>query len=267
MERMKLCPYFAKGNCKFSEKECRFSHSFLQSIPKSSSPVSYKKPKNTECFEPSYRPADLRFLVEYGQSKSQLDLQTQDILVIPDLFPREQKHPFSIYDQLLWEMDHCGVHPDLLWKSWHGDTHWIADDQTQFKKHCPTFQWVLDTLANYFQMDIKATRFNFFENSNEWKPFHHDAAAVKPEKAKVQNFTVGVSFGATREIAFEDAKTNAYRNTISIPLPDGTTYAFTRDVNIQWKHGVPAIRNTSTNIDTRGRISIIAWGYVEQKDV
>jgi hypothetical protein len=41
-------------------------------------------------------------------------------------------------------------------------------------------------------MDIKATRFNWYRNSDHWKPFHHDAAAVKPEKALTQNFTVAV---------------------------------------------------------------------------
>ena len=43
-------------------------------------------------------------------------------------------------------------------------------------------------------MDIKATRFNWYRDSSEWKPFHHDAAAVKPHIAKIQNLTVGIFF-------------------------------------------------------------------------
>ena len=39
-------------------------------------------------------------------------------------------------------------------------------------------------VLGYFGMDIKATRFNWFRDCSEWKPFHHDAAAVKPDKAK-----------------------------------------------------------------------------------
>ena len=34
-------------------------------------------------------------------------------------------------------------------------------------------------MTEYFKMDVKATRFNWYRNSSEWKPFHHDAAAVK----------------------------------------------------------------------------------------
>ena len=58
----------------------------------------------------------------------------------------------------------------------------IANDRTDWKKHCPTFNMVLDKLADYFKMDIKATRFNWYRDSNDWKPFHHDAAAVDEHK-------------------------------------------------------------------------------------
>jgi hypothetical protein len=226
-----------------------------------------RKPKNTETFVPSHKPADVRFLIESAQlsKKSKFTYQTQDIVVIPDLFV--QKLPYSIYDMLLHEINHCGISSDRLWKLWHGDTHWIADDHTQFKKRCPTFEWVLETLEKYFEMEIKATRLNYFEDDTDWKPFHKDAAAINPEKAKIQNFTVGVSFGATRDIAFE--RDHQDRCVLSIPLKDGTTYGFTRDINIQWRHGVPQI---GPNIDRtmeerKGRISIIAWGYKQQKEV
>ena len=39
------------------------------------------------------------------------------------------------------------------------------------------------------------------------QPFHHDAAAMKPDKARTQNFTVAVSFGCERDAAFEHAET------------------------------------------------------------
>ena len=31
-------------------------------------------------------------------------------------------------------------------------------------------------------MDVQATRLNWYRDSSEWKPFHHDAAALKPDK-------------------------------------------------------------------------------------
>lgn len=80
-----------------------------------------------------------------------------------------------------------------------------------------------------------ATRLNWYRDSKEWKPFHHDAAAIKPDKAKTQNFTVAVSFGAEREAAFEHATT---KTVISMPQPNGTIYVFSKDVNVIWRHGI-----------------------------
>ena len=114
-------------------------------------------------------------------------------------------------------------------KMWHGDSHLIVDDKLDWKEKCPTFNMVIEKIKDYFDMDIKATRFNLYKNSDHWKPFHHDAAAVKPHIAKKQNFTVGVSFGAERDAAFENAKT---KSTISFPLSNGTIYCFSRDVNV-----------------------------------
>ena len=56
-------------------------------------------------------------------------------------------------------------------------------------------------MAGYFDMDVQATRFNWYRDSSEWKPFHHDAAALKEKFARTQNFTLAVSFGAEREAA------------------------------------------------------------------
>ena len=39
-------------------------------------------------------------------------------------------------------------------------------------------------------------------------------------------------------------------------------YAFGRDTNIEWKHGIVAL--TPENMQSQGRISIIAWGCVDQ---
>lgn len=50
--------------------------------------------------------------------------------------------------------------------------------------------------------DLIRYRFNWYKDSSDWKPFHHDSAAFNPERARNQNITVGVSFGASRELAF-----------------------------------------------------------------
>jgi len=255
-----LCRYYKQGQyCKFGN-DCRFLHS--DKPPVNKKPV---KTKNTENFNPCHVPADIRLLVENSsnQAHTNLLLQTQDVIVITDLFGKEDD--LTIYNNLIKEMNETGISEDQLWKLWHGDTHLIADDHLNYKDKVPTFMMIINKLRDYFNMDIKVTRFNLFLNDQQWKPFHHDASAINPEKAKIQNFTVGVSFGTTRDIAFEDAKNpEKYRKVISVVLPNATTYAFTRDININWKHGIPQLPpNKQKNM---GRISIIAWGYLPQAE-
>jgi hypothetical protein len=225
-----------------------------------------KRIKNTESFEPNFNPADMRVQVEVAgkEKRTRLSFQSKDVVVVPDLFGSQED--MTIYHQLLDEMDRCGIDSDKLWKLWHGDSHMIADDSMHFKERCPTFLKVLDRIRDYFGMDIKATRFNLYRDDQDWKPFHFDASAVKPEKAKIQNITVGISFGRTREIAFEDAlESKGHRRVIAFPMTNGSTYAFCKDINVNWRHGVPCIpKDKQTN---KSRISIIAWGWSEQSDI
>jgi hypothetical protein len=190
-------------------------------------------------------------------------LTSRDVLLSPKLF--DDFGQYEIYNKLVSEIENCGVPEEQLLKMWHGNnkiegTHLIADDHQKWKEHCPTFRMVIDRIVKSFDMDIKATRFNWYRDPDHWKPFHHDAAAVKPEKAKTQNFTIGVSFGATKDAAFEHAKT---KTVISIPQHDGTVYSFSRDTNIIWRHGI--LQDKESDL---GRISIIAWGYINgMKDI
>ena len=150
---------------------------------------------------------------------------TRDVIIVSDLFCSPSD--LSLYTKLLGELQTSGVPEHQLWKLWHGDSHLIADDKRNWKQLCPTFTYVVDRMRDYFDMDIKATRFNWYQpthtmtlsvfkpqylytsthylqsthyllryrNTAEWKPFHHDAAAMKPDKARTQNFTAAVSFG------------------------------------------------------------------------
>ena len=88
----------------------------------------------------------------------------------------------SIYNKLLAEIKNSGVDLNNLLKLWHGDTHLIADDKLRWKSNCPTFNIILEKIKNYFNVDIKASRFNLYKDSSHWKPYHHDAAAVKKDK-------------------------------------------------------------------------------------
>ena len=85
---------------------------------------------------------------------------------------------------------------------------------------------------------------------------------MKPDKARTQNITVAVSFGIEREVAFEHAKT---KTTLSIPQGNGSVYVFTKDVNIEWRHGILQVPPQFKKEE--GRISIIAWGYTDMNYV
>ncbi len=225
-----------------------------------------KRPANTETFEPNYNPADMRVLFEYGKPKTEINMQVNDVVIVPDLFCKPDD--MTLYNNLLKEIFATKFDKQELVKPWHGDTHLIVDDHFDWKKYCPTFNKIIEKIADYFNMDIKATRCNWMQLDTDWKPYHHDAAAVKKDKAATQNFTVGVSLGFTREIAFEVANHDTCRNVISFPLVNGTTYTFARDININWKHGVPPIKDINMgDQDKMGRISIIAWGWNKQKEV
>lgn len=209
------------------------------------------KIKNTESFDPSYKLPDMRVVIgNHTVEKINKTLQGNDIMIVPNLFD-----DVNIYDTLLKEIEESGADLNELWKVWHGESHLIADDHIDWKAKCPQFNNIIDKISTYFDMDVKATRFNLYENSDHWKPYHHDAAAVKPHIAKKQNLTVGISFGAEREISFEHAKA---KNIVSFPLENGSVYAFGKDINIIWKHGIPQL--APENYSNKGRISLIAWG-------
>lgn len=259
-----LCFYFWKhGNCKFGS-ECKKLHSF-DNLTNNTNNTNNKKSigprkKNTECFEPMTKPVDMRIVYDIGTLKDKFSTQltSRDVLLAPNVF--NDFAPGELYKRLVTELDNCGIPHEKLLKMWHGNdkiegTHLIADDKCTWKNTCPTFQLIIDRLKIFFNMDIQATRFNLYKDTSQWKPFHFDAAAVKPEKAEVQNFTVAVSFGATREAAFEHAQT---KTVISLPQPDGCIYAFAKDTNIIWRHGILQ----DNPIRDEGRISIIAWGWV-----
>lgn len=222
-----------------------------------------KKPKkkNTEVWDPMTKPVDLRITYDLGSKNDTFTtpLATRDVVLVPNLFSDYKTG--ELYTKLVTELEGCGIPRDNLLKMWHGNdkidgTHLIVDDRSSWKKKCPTFDLVTDRIKKFFKLSIQATRFNWYLDTSQWKPFHFDAAAVKPEIAAKQNFTVAISFGATRDAAFEHAQS---KTTVSMPQPDGCAYAFARDTNVIWRHGILQ----DVPVRKEGRISVIAWGWVD----
>jgi hypothetical protein len=262
-----ICFHFWKyENCKFGE-DCRKSHTFNNTQIQTEQPQTFRrqlKKRNTECFEPMSKPVDMRIVYDNGNAFecSSIQLTSRDLLLAPNAF--NDFDPGELYQKLSEELNNCTIPQEKLLKMWHGNdkiegTHLIADDKTRWKEQCPTFKLVIERIRDFFNMDIQATRFNLYKDTSQWKPFHFDAAAVNPEKAEVQNFTVGVSFGATRDAAFEHAKTKI---VISLPQADGCIYAFAKDTNIIWRHGILQ----DIPVRDEGRISIIAWRWVNHME-
>lgn len=267
-----VCRDFQKGHCNRGTN-CRYAHTITTEGKSQQDELQYSrshrrvgsgqpKPRNTECFDPMKKPVDMRIVFDMDKHHVTVPLiTTRDVLVCPNIFARFQ--PGEIYAKLLHEIRTCGIPQHELLKLWHGNeriegTHLIVNDRcaVNWKERCPTFNMVVDTLRNFFDMSIQATRFNWYADTSHWKPFHHDSAYVDPQKAKVQNFTVAASFGCTRDAAFEHAKT---KTVVSIPQDDGIVYCFASDTNGIWRHGI------LQDIPTRpeGRISIICWGWID----
>ena len=215
-----------------------------------------RKRKNTISFKPDYSPPDLNVQLGFGRWPRYVNTLTEnDVIMVPALFTDIFPDLNRAYDLLMKEMNY----DDFC--AWHGNneldgTHWILNDRAPCKNKGILFNKVVDRIANYFNMDVHATRYNLYEKGDEWKPYHFDAAGINQEKAKHQNITIGVSFGAERAISFQHAKKGA---RIDFSLPNGMCYGFGKKVNTTWRHGVPPKLN-----EQYGRISIICWGFVNQ---
>ncbi|KAG5486760.1 hypothetical protein LSCM1_08016 [Leishmania martiniquensis] len=114
-----------------------------------------------------------------------------------------------------------------------------------------TFNGIIDMLAEYFDVDVYATRLNYYRDGTQWKPQHHDSHAYGGCALR-EDFTVGVSLGATRSLLFVH---EASRREFDFPQMNGDCFAFTGEVNQLFTHGVPR-----AHMPTGDRFSIIAWG-------
>jgi len=180
-------------------------------------------------------------------------LKHDDVVVVPEFFCREDD--WATYYQLLREMreSQASGQSRAEWISWHEGAHLLSQNPTGSR----TYQRVVDRMCEYFSIapGNRGTRFNWYRDGSDWKPFHHDSAAFNEQRAKTQNTTIGISFGESRELAFRHAKTG---ELIYFPQRNGMLFYFGRDANIVWQHGInalPAAEQTG-----KGRISIILWG-------
>jgi hypothetical protein len=115
----------------------------------------------------------------------------------------------------------------------------------------PLFHEIIAKTSAFFNVKPAGVRFNWYRDASDWKPFHHDSAAFNRQRAKTQDITVGISFGASRELAFlhaeapetkrardaagipKDAQCIAPPMRVYFPQENGMAFSFGRDVNIR----------------------------------
>ena len=133
--------------------------------------------RNTASFDPNstlVRPA-LRVKVGSGSQTSYTKpLKHDDVVIVPELFGDESD--YTLYYKLieeLTELQNKNVKRSE-WISWHEGAHLIAKDPSG----SPTFSKIIDRLCEYFHIRKASigTRFNWYKDSSDWKPFHHDSA-------------------------------------------------------------------------------------------
>lgn len=235
----RACSDFKRGNCHYGDK-CKFAH---EAPAEQSFDVDALPPR-----------PDLRVISVPASPRFPLTVRHDDVIVVPEFFCKE--NDWDIYYQLIKEMRDCQA--DHLkkseWIPWHEGAHLLSQNPTGSR----TFQRVIDKCAEYFSIPEgnRGTRFNWYRDGSDWKPFHHDSAAFNEQRARNQNCTVGISFGATRELAFRHAKTG---ELLYFPQTNGGLFFFGRDANIIWQHGINALPEDEQ--DGKGRISIVLWGW------
>lgn len=203
------------------------------------------------------------------------NITCNDVVVVPGAFEGDT------YRALASELYRCNEkYNDRVLVSWHKNHHLVANDKFMrgaWKDECPLFRSIVDGMCSAFNVIPNATRVNIYCRNGDGcapdsKPFHFDRAAFTP--GLTQNITIAASFGATREICFRFAKykrepsakwTNVPKGmaplNISTLCRNGSVYAFTRDVNCEFQHGViPESPHVCGGGEGMDRISIVVWG-------
>jgi len=89
-----------------------------------------------------------------------------DVIIVPELFGPENDG-WKLYHQLVQEITDLQNEQvkGSEWISWHEGSHLIVKNPSS----SPTFNKVIDRKS-------VGTRFNWYKDSSDWKPFHHDSA-------------------------------------------------------------------------------------------
>ena len=208
-------------------------------------------------------------------------IATRETLTCSDIINIPKIYDMGVYHKVVSELNTYNDNNNgKLIVPWHKGNHSIANDRHRhgaWKLECPTITSLINDMSNAFDVTPNATRVNIY-NKYDNKPFHHDRAAFAPGLS--QNLTIALSLGATREIGFKYTKFKCEPHNKWTPLPrslppvvistvceHGSIYAFARDVNCEFQHGVlGGGGGGDDDRQTLDRISIIVWGTKRDMD-
>lgn len=202
------------------------------------------KPK-TQCYNIASRYARGAFRSEISRIDGQLNADMNKILRGGCIYIRNFLCSGDNFNLLTSITNDLSNNPDC------GMINWSRHHKHENPTFSPTFHKIIHAMSDYFDVEVYATRLNFYSDSRAWKPFHQDSHAYGSNGQK-EDFTMGASFGASRDLSFRHMST---QNAFNFPQHNGDIFAFTSEVNSSFQHGIPKAK---TQIGPR--FSIIAWG-------
>lgn len=161
-----------------------------------------------------------------------------DCYYFPNFFCK--KNDRFIFEKIKTELEESELGTMVEWSKHH---------KHENPENLKIFNKIITEMSELFNVDITQTRLNYYKDQEDWKPFHHDSHAYGN---KIENFTMGASFGYSRELVFlhEESKRN-----FKFPQNNGDLFAFGSETNKLFMHGVPKSQRK-----VGPRFSIIAWG-------
>eukprot|EP00913_Durusdinium_trenchii_P031445 g29440.t1 len=145
----------------------------------------------------------MRVITVHASQRYTAPVKHDDVIIVPEFFCGEDD--WDIYYTLIKEMRQSQANGDWKaeWVSWHEGAHLLSQNPSA----SDTYNEVIDSLCQYFSATDpnRGTRFNWYRDGSDWKPFHHDSAAFNEQRAANQNCTIGISFGSTRDVSVSTA--------------------------------------------------------------
>lgn len=130
---------------------------------------------------------------------------------------------------------------------------WSSHFKFENPEFSGTFNQIVKQMADHFKVKVLQTRLNYYADGTSFKPLHKDRHAYGEGVNRIEeNFTMGASFGASRNLDFvhDESKTK-----FAFPQNNGDVFAFDADINKKFLHGIPKVTQKILP-----RFSIIAWG-------